>query len=297
MNKKLFIFISVIFFGLNIYLGSEIHQNFSKYERYKTAYASELDMKKTMLDYKDYILTSEWETTKSTARGFLKKGITAKEKGNSYGLMSSTFITIYGLLFFYFYKKNKITVKQFGLMILNISVVLLVIGITIPILEFGAFLQDQEISIAAISKSFNGRIYLLFQCKSIMGVIQTLFQNNNFIVAFALFTFSIIFPFTKLLMFYYYLLSSKLDAKMKTLKIISYLGKYSMADVFVASTFLAFLSFSSLDFGMKTESSTLLGIYFFLGYCIISIATYFIIQKKIANSETTNQISSLDEKF
>jgi hypothetical protein len=297
MNKNLFILISLIFFGLNIYFGSIIHSNFGKYQRYKVAYASELNMQKTVLDYKDYIIASEWENSKTTARGYLKKAVKAKTIGNNYGLMSGVTILVYGFFFFFFYRKKKISVKQFGIVILNISLVLLIIGITIPMLEFGAFLHNQNISIVGISKSFNGKIYLLFQCKSILGVIQTLFQNNNFLVALALFTFSIIFPLSKLVLFYYYLLSNKLNSKPTILKIASYLGKYSMADIFVASTFLAFLSFSSLDFGMKTESATLLGLYFFLGYCILSIATYFIIQKKIEIKVKPKTVSSLDEKF
>ncbi|MEZ7930736.1 MAG: paraquat-inducible protein A [Flavobacteriales bacterium] len=297
MNRNLFILISLIFFALNCFLGIIIHAKFNKYQRYKVAYASELNMQKTVLDYKDYIIPSEWENSKKTARDYFKKATKAKTIGKKNGLISVTSIVIYGLLFFLFYRKKKVSVKQFGLVVLNISLVLLVIGITIPMLEFGAFLKNQNISIAGISKSFDGKVYLLFQCKSIMGVIQTLFQNNNFIVAFALFTFSVIFPFSKLILFYYYLLSNKMDKKFNPLKVASYLGKYSMADVFVASTFLAFLSFSSLDFGIKTESTTLLGLYFFLGYCILSIATYFIIQKKIRIKENPKTISSLDEKF
>lgn len=297
MNRNLFILISLIFFALNCFLGIITHDKFDKYQRYKVAYASELNMQKTILDYKYYLIASEWENSKTTGRGYLKKAIKAKTIGNNYGLMSGISIVIYGLLFFLFYRKKKISVKQFGLVLLNISLVLLVIGITIPMLEFSAFLKNQEISIAGISKSFDGKVYLLFQCKSIMGVIQTLFQNNNFIVAFALFTFSIIFPLSKLILFYYYLLSNKMDTKFNPLKVASYLGKYSMADVFVASTFLAFLSFSSLDFGMKTESTTLVGVYFFLGYCVLSIATYFIIQKKIRIQENRETVTSLDEKF
>ena len=52
-----------------------------------------------------------------------------------------------------------------------------------------------------------------------------------------------------------------------------------MADIFVAACFLAFLSFNNLNIGIQTESTTLIGLYFFLGYCLLSIGTYFILKR------------------
>ena len=128
-------------------------------------------------------------------------------------------------------------------------------------------------------------MYFFYQSKTILELIQTLFSNGSIIVGLAILVFSIIFPFTKLGLFYYYLLTPKMNHKKRLLKIASYIGKYSMADVYVAACFLSFLSFNSMSMSVKTESSVLLGLYFFLGYCVVSIATYFAIQKKIENTE------------
>ena len=44
-----------------------------------------------------------------------------------------------------------------------------------------------------------------------------------------------------------------------------------MADVFVASCFLAFLSFSNMNTGIETESKLLYGLYFFFSYVVLAI--------------------------
>ncbi len=56
------------------------------------------------------------------------------------------------------------------------------------------------------------------------------------------------------------------------------IGKWSMADVFVVATFLSYLSFSNMNSGIDTEAKTLVGLYFFLAYCILSIASSQLIE-------------------
>ena len=297
MNRNLFILIAIIFFGINLYLGLSTKTNLDKFMRYKLAYTSELNYENSLMDYKDYINPEEWESSKTNALVHLRKAKKAKQNASFTAIFSWICILLYGLLFFLFYKKNKIHVKQFGIVILNISLVLLCIGITIPFIEIGAFMKDREINMSIISKTFDGKMYFFYQCKSVISLIQTLFVNNNFTVGIAILLFSVVFPFTKIGLFYSFLISNKLKQKTRLLKIAAYVGKYSMADVFVASCFLAFLSFNSLSAGLKTESSTLFGIYFFLGYCLLSIASYFIIQKKIEIKEKPKAVSSLDEKY
>jgi len=61
-------------------------------------------------------------------------------------------------------------------------------------------------------------------------------------------------------------------------KAVGRIGKWSMADVFVVATFLSYLSFSNMNSGIDTEAKTLVGLYFFLAYCILSIASSPIIE-------------------
>ena len=64
-------------------------------------------------------------------------------------------------------------------------------------------------------------------------------------------------------------------------KTVGKIGKWSMADVFVVATFLSYLSFSNMDSGIDTEAKTLVGLYFFLAYCILSIASSQIIKLSV----------------
>jgi uncharacterized paraquat-inducible protein A len=66
-------------------------------------------------------------------------------------------------------------------------------------------------------------------------------------------------------------------------KTVGRIGKWSMADVFVVATFLSYLSFSNMNSGIDTEAKTLVGLYFFLAYCILSIASSPIIELAIKN--------------
>lgn len=297
MNRNLFIVISLLFFGSTIYLGLSTKNSLDKYMRYKLAYTSELNYETSLMDYKDYIDPNEWTTSKANSIVHLRKAKNAKKASNFYGTLIWIIVLIYGLFFFFFHRKEKISPKQFGIAILNVCIVLLCIGISIPFIEIGAYMKDRAIDMNIISKTFDGKMYFFYQCKSILSLIETLFLNNNFTVGIAILFFSIVFPFSKLFLYYSYLMTKKIENKTRLLNIASYVGKYSMADVFVASSFLAFLSFNNLSVGMKTESSTLSGIYFFLGYCVLSIATYYIIQKKISAKEKPKTITSLDDEY
>lgn len=282
MNKSVFIIITALFFVSCSFLGMKIYQQLDKFQRYKIAYTSELNFQSSLLDIKDYLSQGEWKNSKEESLDKVKKALKAKEKANSLAGVVGLIIIFYGLFFYYRWKKEKLSSSQFGLVILNCCVILLGIGITIPFIEIGAFMQDLKVDIGlGISQTFEGKMYFFYQCKSVLNLIQTLFQNNNYTVAISILLFSIIAPFVKLFLYYIYVLSTKFKKNKNRLKFISYVGKFSMADVFVAACFLAFLSFSNLNVGVKTESSTLLGLYFFLGYCIVSIAVYFVIGKKI----------------
>jgi uncharacterized paraquat-inducible protein A len=55
------------------------------------------------------------------------------------------------------------------------------------------------------------------------------------------------------------------------IKILSITAKWSMADVFVASSFLTYMSFSNLNVGVEMQTKFGNGLYFFLSYAVLSI--------------------------
>ena len=73
----------------------------------------------------------------------------------------------------------------------------------------------------------------------------SLLIKNNLPVAIAIGAFSILIPFVKLLFTLFLLIFSVKGAK-RLRKVLSFIAKWSMADVFVVAAFLAYLSFSNI---------------------------------------------------
>lgn len=135
-----------------------------------------------------------------------------------------------------------------------------------------------------INKVFPEKTYFYFQQKSLVDVIKNLWTEDNFIVAVALVLFSIIIPFTKLLISLLLLVVKKVDRYFPQ-KFLAGISKWSMADVFVASSFLTYMSFSNLQVGVEIEASICSGLYFFLAYAVLSILLSLLLKKAIAHRE------------
>jgi hypothetical protein len=135
-----------------------------------------------------------------------------------------------------------------------------------------------------INKVFPEKTYFYFQQKSVVDVINNLWKEDNYIVAVALAVFSVIIPFVKLLISLILLLVKKVDRYFPQ-KALSALSKWSMADVFVASSFLTYMSFSNLQVGVEIEAKVGIGLYFFMAYAVLSIVTSVLLKKAIEHRE------------
>ncbi|NBU47360.1 MAG: hypothetical protein EBS34_07975 [Flavobacteriales bacterium] len=135
-----------------------------------------------------------------------------------------------------------------------------------------------------INKVFPEKTYFYFQQKSVVDVIKNLWNEDNYIVAVALALFSIIIPFVKLVISFLLLLIKKADRYFPQ-KLLTGISKWSMADVFVASSFLTYMSFSNLQVGVEIEANVCFGLYFFLAYAVLSIVLSLLIKKAIAHRE------------
>lgn len=119
---------------------------------------------------------------------------------------------------------------------------------------------------------FEGRIYYYFQSKSVDSIIKLLYKDKNDIIANIILAFSVIIPLFKLIMTTLLLYWEKARKNKLITIILTLIGKWSMADVFVTAIFIAYFSFHSMHMGqIETESSVLLGFYFFLSYAVVSI--------------------------
>lgn len=117
---------------------------------------------------------------------------------------------------------------------------------------------------------FKGKTYFYYQNKGIFDVIKLLWNNNNKPVAAAIGTFSVIVPLIKLLFSIIILLFPITRAKTLR-KVLSYISKWSMADVFVVGAFLSYLSFANMSPGVQMDAEALFGLYYFGGYVLVSI--------------------------
>ena len=113
-----------------------------------------------------------------------------------------------------------------------------------------------------------GELSLYESQQSILQTIQTLYENNNRLVAALILLFSVIVPILKAIILIVVLMSKTLKRRVEWFNFVRIIGKWSMADVFVVGIFLAFLATRSND---SIEAEVHTGFYYFLAYCLISL--------------------------
>ena len=112
--------------------------------------------------------------------------------------------------------------------------------------------------------------------RSIWGTVIELGRNDHLLVAFLVMLFSVVIPTLKLLMQFLYLLVDIPRFQQILQTIILAISKWSMADVFVMALIVSYLAGSaSGQMGnlLHMESRLEPGFYFFLAYCLFSIAS------------------------
>ena len=135
----------------------------------------------------------------------------------------------------------------------------------------------------------HGEVPAYNKTRSILGTVQELYDGRQWLVAFLIALFSIIVPVTKsLLMIFSFMMLDK--ASSVSDKIIRFISKWSMADVFVVAIIVAFLAANATQqteklFSLEAEFGE--GFYYFLGYCLLSILSMQVMAVKLDNKETT----------
>ncbi|MFT4667339.1 MAG: paraquat-inducible protein A [Polaribacter sp.] len=122
-----------------------------------------------------------------------------------------------------------------------------------------------------------GEVTLYESIQSIVKTVDTLYENDNKLVAFLILLFSIIVPIIKAVVLLLILFVRKLSSRKALYNFVHMIGKWSMADVFVVGVFLAFLATKSND-GFHAELHN--GFYYFLAYCLISLVAIQIMEVK-----------------
>jgi len=267
-----------------VFNGQAIYNQGKRYAEDKQDYVDVLNFEDRLLNIEEWIYTgSGWDDRDLISKEKLKNSEMDYEVEKKYSYCfiagSTAFIVIVLIIF---WGGNNLY-KALGLAVIIIALTCLIIGVITPMLEISAYSTNLTIplkfsvpligEIAIPDKVFEGRMYYYYQSKSVIDLINVLLKSENYVVAVSIFGFSLLVPFTKLTLSVLLLLSRHFRDSSLVKKTVGRIGKWSMADVFVVGTFLSYLSFSNMNSGIDTEAKTLVGLYFFLAYCILSIAS------------------------
>jgi hypothetical protein len=118
--------------------------------------------------------------------------------------------------------------------------------------------------------SGNLEFVLQHQVRGIAAIIWELLTTDHWIIGSFLLLFSIVTPLTKASLMFFVIASRSKDLNLKIVQVLHAIGKWSMADVFVAGVLLSLYALKAQE---ATKSIPCLGLYYFIGYCLLSMTT------------------------
>jgi len=143
--------------------------------------------------------------------------------------------------------------------LLGVSSVFLVVGLMAPILSLVAYTDVVVL----------GKVVFKYESKGIITTVAELVRRDNIFIAAILFTFSVVTPLIKHVFTSLALRAQSQSVRERYVKFLSAIGKWSMADVLVVAIVLAFFVAGADEF---SDSWLGVGLYFFTGYCLLSLA-------------------------
>ncbi len=148
---------------------------------------------------------------------------------------------------------------RFGTVVLSVgALIALINGLVTPVLMVTV---HKEIE-------YFGDMILSFESKGILESLMSLYKNGDSVVAVVIMLFSVVLPLLKILSLLFVAIYEHRAFASKIVHFFKAIGKWSMADVFVVSMLLVYLSNSNSDIS-KAEIEV--GLYFFLVYVILSM--------------------------
>jgi len=249
----------------------------------KEKYSDVLNFKARFLDPGEWTGDAAERNKLAKANEYAQKAKTYQSQSNMYMWVVLGSYLVFLLITFFFARSNtEQGILPFGITISMLEITALERNLDIGALPIKTNVMGFSVDLN-IEQVFEGDMIFYYQSKSVLELVGTLFEQKNWVVAISILSFSILFPFFKLLFTCLMLFGKRFSESGVAAFVVKYAGKWSMADVFVVSVFLAYLAFSNMQVGIMTESNVLLGLYFFMGYCILSIISSHLILKKDKN--------------
>jgi len=243
----------------------------------------------------DRIIQKYHTTNLTTCNTLLDTKIDIHQKDMQNIMVTMLFITLTIILLIVFQG----TLNFIGILILSsTTITLLISGIMLPMLDIEAKISTLSFTILDQPIVFENQI-LFFQSKSIYDLVRLLMESHErkmIFVGILLVMFSIIFPMLKLIATSIYFNSKN---KISNNRVINFFAlkstKWSMADVFVVSIFMAYLGLDGImnnelkHFESKSEPMNIIttnathleiGFFLFLGFVLTSFVLSTLVENK-----------------
>jgi len=281
-TNLIFIVVSLLFVAGSLYLSNQVTQSTKAYKLSMEEYAATLSFQSRMFDIKEWLQGDEIAKPKlDKANKIAQVANTSFDRAVHYAGIFAGAAVVYLLVIFLASRNNHRSIHFMSFAVIITALLCLYAGVSAPMLEIASFQRDLnvplEIPFIKINTTFKGDLYFYYQSKSVLELISLLFEFKNYIVAISILLFSVAIPFAKLSVSVMALLYKDLIRNRVVYFIIHKIGKWSMADVFVAACFLAYLSFNNMSTGIQTQSRSLPGLYFFFAYVILSLVSAYLV--------------------
>lgn len=207
-------------------------------------------------------------------------------------------ITVVIILFLVSFFQKKPSAYPEIIMLVIASLLLLIAGVSIPMIQLEAKIDLVEFDLLGEQMRFKDNI-LYYQSKSIIDMVVLLIQDGSLRMIFVgslIFMFSLIFPLLKLLSTVIYQAGNDSVNRNKLIRFFVHKsGKWSMADVMVVAIFMAYIGFNGIvDSQMEnfaegakpvevftTNGTQLLpGFYLFLAFVLSGMALSELVKRK-----------------
>ncbi|HYG01405.1 MAG TPA: paraquat-inducible protein A [Chryseosolibacter sp.] len=240
------------------------------------------------LDYTthDEILKRNNFSTRENAIEGLTTSINAlDEKSKPYKII--VLIVTIAVILWVFMSKN--FSKAEYVLLITISLLLLLTGLMLPMIEIDARIQSMSFTLLGESIRFSDQV-LYYKSKSILEVVWLMLQQSRtdvLIVGILVFVFSVLFPIVKQLASVAYVFRPDLRENRVVRFMAFKTGKWSMADVMVIAIFMSYIGFSgiiteqlrqiesiadSIEILTTNKSSLLTGFFFFTSFALFSLS-------------------------
>lgn len=163
---------------------------------------------------------------------------------------------------------------------MNRYILLILHIISLVLLGFGWLL---DILLIDISVHYIIDFNIFSEKRSVLGMLERLWEDGNYWPFSLIFLFGIIVPLVKSAIIFYLLLAK--DPAEKWQRFVAAISKWAMADVFAISIFVAFLGANAME---STKAMIQPGFYFFTGYVILSGIVAMFCGKLRSNSAVNN---------